>query len=321
MPPGKTDRKLFDEMKDGSFTALSRLITRVENNGCSPEILREMDSNQKRSFTVGITGPPGAGKSSIVNHLASMFRQKGMTLGILAVDPSSPFSGGSLLGDRIRMKDHSDDENVFIRSTGTRGIAGGLSTSTRNILKLFHTFGFDLIIIETAGAGQSELDIAGYGNTVIVVLTPESGDFIQVMKAGLMEIGDIFVVNKSDRSGAGNLSSELQSLVSTRPSSNGWDVPVVLTNANTGKGITELATSIEEHRKFLISNDLIAKKSDDDREIELRELVNSLLRERVDNKLSGEYLQKVLTEIKRGELSIYEAASLVFSEITDNPQL
>jgi LAO/AO transport system kinase len=200
---------------------------------------------------VGITGPPGAGKSSLLDGLLRAYRARDLRLGVLAVDPSSPFTGGALLGDRIRMHEASRDAGVFIRSLGSRGSLGGLSARTEAVADLLDAFGHERIFIETVGVGQSELDIVENCYSTVVVLTPESGDGIQTMKAGLMEIGDLFVVNKADRDGAERLAGELEATLSARGPREGWLPPVLRTVASSGEGLESLSDGIEEHRAFL----------------------------------------------------------------------
>ncbi|MBZ0253725.1 MAG: methylmalonyl Co-A mutase-associated GTPase MeaB, partial [Candidatus Methylomirabilis sp.] len=194
---------LVERMLGGDRRALARLITLVESR--SPDVASIMAEAHRRpghAAVLGVTGPPGAGKSTLTDKLIRRLRERGKTVGVVAIDPSSPFTEGAVLGDRIRMQDHALDPGVFIRSLATRGVHGGLSKATREVVRLFSTFGMDYVVVETVGVGQTELDVMGVADTVVIVVVPESGDSIQAMKAGLMEIGDVFVVNKADRAGA-----------------------------------------------------------------------------------------------------------------------
>ncbi|MBM3148707.1 MAG: methylmalonyl Co-A mutase-associated GTPase MeaB, partial [Chloroflexi bacterium] len=233
--------KLVKNMLAGDVLSLARLITKVERDGAEvPEIMRGVYQRLGKSYCVGITGPPGAGKSTIVDRLTAVIRQQGLTVGIIAADPTSPFTGGAVLGDRIRMQQHYLDEGVFIRSMATRGSHGGLPRSTGGVIKLLDAFGKDFILVETVGVGQTELDIMENADTVVVILVPEAGDTIQTMKAGLFEVADIFVVNKADRPGADNLLAELNMMVQHYPKEKWWQVPVLATQAVNDVGIEEL---------------------------------------------------------------------------------
>ena len=207
------EEDLINGVNSGNRVSLSRTISLIESDKSAIfRIINSLNKRSQSSYVVGITGPPGAGKSTLTNRLIQNFRSKKLTVAVLAVDPSSPFTGGAVLGDRIRMQEHALDDGVFIRSIGSRGDLGGLSSATSGIIKLFDAFGIDIIIIETVGVGQTELDIIKISDCVLVTLVPEAGDGVQAMKAGLMEIGDVFVVNKADRGGAENVRRRLDSL-------------------------------------------------------------------------------------------------------------
>jgi LAO/AO transport system kinase len=241
---------LVKRMLAGDRFALARLITLVENRHPDTALVMSLIHERcGRAYTIGITGPPGAGKSTLVDRLIGKLREQGHSVGIIAIDPSSPFSGGAVLGDRIRMQSHYLDEQVFIRSLSTRGSHGGLARATRNVARLLDAFGKDFIVVETVGVGQTELDVMRVADTTVVVLVPEAGDTVQTMKAGLLEIADTFVVNKADREGALRIKTELEMMLQLRPAAE-WKVPVLLTEATTGKGVTELLDVILRHREF-----------------------------------------------------------------------
>src|SRR2546428_9251531 len=243
---------LVERMLAGDQRALAQLMSHVERHSAEvPGIMRRIAPALGGGHCVGITGPPGAGKSTITDKLTAVARQQGKTVGIIAVDPTSPFSGGAILGDRIRMQQQYLDAGVFIRSMATRGSHGGLPQAAQGFRKLLDAFGKDLIIIETVGVGQTELDIVETADTIVVVLVPESGDTIQTMKAGIMEIADLFVINKADRDGADRLRRELRMLVHMHPRYDWWDIPVLATQADKNVGIVELYDTIAQHRQTL----------------------------------------------------------------------
>src|SRR6266705_2336865 len=242
-------------MLAGDRLALARLITRVENRLPDvAEIMRAVQPRLGRAHVLGVTGPPGAGKSTLVDRLTARLRAEGEGVGIVAVDPSSPFTGGAVLGDRIRMQAHTLDPGVFIRSMATRGSLGGLARATGDAIKLLAAAGYAWILVETVGVGQTELDIMKLADTTVVVLVPESGDAIQTMKAGLMEAADIFLVNKADRSGAPALMAEpkfaahLSLTSAASPKNIEWEIPVLSAEAQSGVGIAELLADVRRHR-------------------------------------------------------------------------
>jgi LAO/AO transport system kinase len=316
MPMTQREINLVDKMLSGDRIALAKLITLVETDYNSiPEILKRINPKTGKAYIVGVTGPPGAGKSTLVNELIQSYRTNGKKVGVIAVDPSSPFTGGALLGDRIRMQDHSLDENVFIRSLGSRGSHGGLSKATKEIIKLYDAFGIENIIIETVGVGQTELDIIKLADTVLVVLVPEAGDAIQTMKAGLMEIADIFIVNKADREGAEILSREIKSIIALKPEESNWDIPVLLTSGIVKLGINELITEINRHKLFQTETGLLAKKRQKRIEEEFSQIILETIEKKVNEKLKDDEVVKVLNLIKKGEIDPYEGAELVISRI------
>lgn len=250
--------KFLKEIIKGDKLAIARAITQVENDS-GASILKEIFPHTGRAYQIGITGPPGAGKSTLVNAIAKKLLEEKYKIGIIAVDPTSPFSGGALLGDRIRMTDLALEKNVFIRSMATRGSLGGLAQKTKDVALILDAAGMDYILIETIGVGQVELDIASVCDTTIVVLVPESGDSIQAMKAGLLEIADILVVNKADREGAERLLMELKFAFELRPKDLMWQCPILKTTAIEDKGVDELVRTIKDHHNFLLESGNLEK--------------------------------------------------------------
>src|SRR5215469_694728 len=266
----------LEQFANHDRNALARLITLVENR--APEtssIIERIYPLTGHAQVIGITGPPGAGKSTLVNRLIIKYRALGKRVAVLAIDPSSPFSGGAVLGDRIRMTDHYRDSGVYIRSLSTRGSHGGLSRAAREIVKLLDAFGFDVIIIETVGVGQTELAVMDLADTTVVVTVPEGGDGVQVMKAGLNEIADLFVVNKADREGADRIKAELELSVHLGRQNREWLPPVVLTQAAADHGIDALVAAIERHAEYVAAH----SSPERERERRIREFVEVLTAE------------------------------------------
>ena len=266
----------------GDERAISRAITAIENHSGDVEaLLKELFPHTGSAYLTGITGAPGTGKSTLVDRLAGVHRKRGERVGVIAVDPTSPYSGGAILGDRIRMQGHAGDEGMFIRSMATRGFLGGLARSTAEVALLLDAAGKQQVLIETVGVGQDEIDIVRLADCVLVVLVPGLGDDIQNMKAGLMEIGDIFVLNKADREGAGRLEEQLHAMLSLVAPREGWHPPVVRTVATENRGIEELAAAVEKFRSHFESSGQREKKRVELWEKRLVEMVESRLLENV----------------------------------------
>ncbi len=271
----------IERFERGDVRALARVISWVENGGGEvPAELKPIFSRVGRAFRVGVTGPPGAGKSTLVDGLATLYRKEGRSVGIIAVDPTSPFSGGALLGDRVRMNKAGLDAEVYIRSMATRGNLGGLTEAALDAADLLDAFGKDIVILETVGVGQSELDIARAADSTVVVLVPESGDGVQAMKAGLMEIADIFVLNKADRPLADRAVDELRSALELKAAHPSWKPPVLPAIASKGEGLEEVLNTLKAHRRALAESGALKEKRRSRRRERIRRAVENELRRR-----------------------------------------
>jgi LAO/AO transport system kinase len=304
---------LADAVRQRRLPALARAITVVENQAPGfEEILSRLHGDVGRAYRIGVTGPPGAGKSTLVDALAGHFRARGLTVAVVAVDPTSPMSGGALLGDRVRMESVASDPGVFIRSMATRGAVGGLAMTTLEVCDLLDAFGFDRIVVETVGVGQSEMAVAATTDTALLVLVPESGDAVQVLKAGVMEVAHIYVVNKNDRPGASQVTAEVGELISIRREigSDGseWMPRVLETCATSGDGTGALCDAIEERGEWLtpprraqvVRARLIAHtRAVIDRSRQLEVWSNGAVRDALDRRIN---------EVLQGELSTYDLA-------------
>ncbi len=324
MPPMSIPiEKWVEEIRAGSTRALARAITAVENRAPeSRELLRHLFPHSGRASIIGLTGAPGAGKSTLADQLARQFRNLGRSVGIIAVDPTSPFSGGAILGDRIRMQRHHADQGIYIRSMATRGALGGLAAATAEVAMLLDAAGREVVLIETVGVGQDEIDIVRLADITAVVLVPGMGDDVQSIKAGIMEIADIFVINKSDRDGADQLEREIRSLLSLgRPATS--ETPgapaIIRTVASEGKGTAELAQAIAEFRQYLQESGLGARRRVENWRRRLIEMLRAELVQRLArDHLSGPAVQRLVAEIAAGRKNPYSAVEEILAGIAIN---
>jgi LAO/AO transport system kinase len=308
--------ELSKELLKGNLRALSKAITIVENRASqSEEILTQIYPHTGKAHIIGVTGSPGAGKSSLVDRLISYYRKQNKTVGVIAVDPSSPFSGGALLGDRIRMQQHALDCGVYIRSMGSRGSLGGLSQGTKDVVRLIDAYGKDVIIIETVGVGQSEVEIMNIAHTTLVVLTPNAGDTVQVLKAGIMEIADIFVINKSDLDGASKVKNEVESYLHLKEQQD-WCIPVIPVVALKNEGIDELCKNIDKHKDYLFSNDnwKIEEKLKLQKEVE--DIISLKVKEYVSEELKNNSdWNHVLDQLSKKLIAPYQVAEKIAKDM------
>ncbi|HJP77828.1 MAG TPA: methylmalonyl Co-A mutase-associated GTPase MeaB [Pseudonocardiaceae bacterium] len=308
-----TDVKdLIDRAREGKPRAVARLISLIED--ASPQ-LREVATALApltgRARVIGLTGPPGVGKSTSTSALVTAFRNQGKRVGVLAVDPSSPFSGGALLGDRVRMQDHATDPDVFIRSMATRGHLGGLSWATPQALRVLDAAGFDIVLIETVGVGQSEVDIISLADTTMVLLAPGMGDGIQAAKAGILEVADVFVVNKSDRDGADQVVRDLKYMISLgRVDRTGarWRIPVVSTVASRNEGIDDVIEALDAHHTWLTDHGELEARRLNRAAVEVEAIAVEQLRARFGDLHGGQVLEKLAGQVMTGTVDSYTAA-------------
>ncbi len=310
-------QQLVAELLKGNRRAAARMISHVENDDpLKRMLLTELYPHTGKAYVIGVTGAPGSGKSSLVDCLLQQMRRDGLKIGVIAVDPTSPFSGGAILGDRIRMQDHALDHDIFIRSMGTRGSLGGLSRSTHEAIQVLDAFGKDIILIETVGVGQSEVDIVKAADTTVVVLTPAGGDSVQTIKAGIMEIADLFVVNKADLPGAERTTTEINIMLDMKKGDH-WRPPVVQTVSVQNKGLDQLWELLQEHRNYMNESGKLETVRLERVKRELTDQVEYLLKNSVWEQVKEEVkLEKLVEEIANRKNDPYSAASELLEKIS-----
>lgn len=286
------------QLRNGDARALARAISAVEDHvPGSSDLLKALFPHSGKAQVIGLTGAPGAGKSTLVDHLARHYRSSQHSVGIIAVDPSSPYTGGAILGDRIRMQQHFSDEGIYIRSMATRGSLGGLARATADVATVLDAAGRDPILIETVGVGQDEVDIVRLADITVVILVPGMGDDVQSIKAGIMEIADIFVINKSDYEGSERVEREIRSLQSLAVRSDRWTPPIVKTVASQGKGIEELAAALEEYQSYLKRENLLLKRNIENWKERLIEMLRDSLLEKAREQLADGKVASYAAEV------------------------
>jgi LAO/AO transport system kinase len=313
---GWTVERLVEGVRQGDRRALARAITLIESSDpIAYELVRELYPETGKAYAVGVTGPPGVGKSSLISALVRHVRERDVTVGVISVDPSSPFTRGALLGDRIRLADHFLDPEVFIRSMGTRGHLGGLAEATLQAALLLDAAGKDLLFVETVGAGQSEVEIISIADTVLLVLMPGSGDSIQALKAGIMEIPDVIAVNKRDHPAAKTMVNEVRSILAL-DTEEGWQPPIVLTEAIKGEGIDELWSKIEEHRAYLQDNGLLAERRARNLAAEVFAVASARAKGHLEQAVGDDpELRRLLDAVQRRELDPLTAVREILEKV------
>lgn len=308
--------ELVEGIISGNTRAISKAISLVENDGPDKiELLKEIHRYVGESVIIGITGPPGAGKSSLINVLIKEYRKQGKKVGILAIDPTSPFTGGALLGDRLRMQDHSTDENVFIRSLATRGHLGGISPATSDAVKILDAAGFEIILLETVGVGQAEIEIVEASDIVLLVLVPGYGDEIQVLKAGIIEIGDIYVINKADQMDATKLKTTIEYYLELSPDKNANHRKVVLTSALTGSGVDSLIHEINSTYNFFRKKGILNERRKTRIRKEILRILNSRILESINQTFNGRNFDSSINKILNKKIDPYTIADSIFEEM------
>ncbi len=311
--------KLADKILAGNVRAAAKLMTDIEDGvPKAVEELKNIYPHTGKAYIVGVTGAPGVGKSTLIDGLIGIFRRENMTIGIIAIDPTSPFTGGAILGDRVRMQKHSLDKDVFIRSSATRGWGGGLSRTTISMIHVMDAMSKDIILVETVGTGQAEIDITRVADTAIIILTPGMGDEIQMMKAGIMEAADIFVINKADREGADNLKIGLEAMLEMKVyPANEWKPSIVLTEAIYDKGIEELVAALFRHKEFLVSSGELEMRRKQRAKLELIKAIESSLKDYVYQQIEkGGYFEKLVDDLAQKKTDPHSAALKIINRFS-----
>jgi LAO/AO transport system kinase len=291
-------QELVKQLRSGDVRALARAVSVVENRAPgSSDLLKALFPNTGKARVIGLTGAPGAGKSTLVDQLARFYRKHGRSVGIIAVDPTSPYTGGAILGDRIRMQEHFSDPGIYIRSMATRGSLGGLARTTADVTTVLDASGRDVIMIETVGVGQDEIDIVRLAHITVVILVPGMGDDVQTIKAGIMEIADIFVINKSDRDGAEHVEKEIRALQSLAMRHDGWTPPIIKAVATSGEGVPELAAAITDYESYLQKENLALNKSVENWQERLLEMLRDAMLDKARARFGDGNLERMATEV------------------------
>lgn len=307
---------LIDRFRSGDPRALARAISAVEDRtDGSYDLLKALFPHSGKARVIGLTGAPGAGKSTLVDQLAHHYRRLNKTIGIIAVDPTSPYTGGAILGDRIRMQSHHSDPGIYIRSMATRGSLGGLARTTADVATVLDASGRDIVMIETVGVGQDEVDIVRLADITIVILVPGMGDDVQTIKAGIMEIADIFVINKSDREGAERVEREIRAMQTLAVRRDGWTPPIIKTVASDGQGIAELAGAIVQYETFLVKENLLLKKSAENWQSRLVEMLRDAILDRIRAQTTDQEMAQYAAEVAEHKRDPYSLVDQLIKSV------